>query len=250
MVSQYQDPLYGDDPAYYGGQVILPAAPPPVTVVNGREYIPHPTNPGEMILNPAALARGPIQEPGPVTRIVQAIPKVIDLFAGGPGTALLGGTKNVTKYALASIQARAALATGGAMPVHTGGTQIDVGRLVQALGPVVQEFLGPEAGQVVQQFGSAFSGGTIVGPLGGMGAGGTKRFFSVGRRGYVGYINKRGQQAVMRISPVAHIGKNMPSHRQLTRLRRNLSRQATDARTILRLVSPKSLRQPRGRRRR
>lgn len=49
---------------------------------------------------------------------------------------------------------------------------------------------------------------------------------------------------------LAVIGKNMPSHRMLTRLRRNLSKQSADARTILKITSPKSLRQTRYRRRR
>lgn len=37
---------------------------------------------------------------------------------------------------------------------------------------------------------------------------------------------------------LAVIGKNMPSHKNLTRLRRNLKRHGADARTILKLVSP------------
>lgn len=41
-----------------------------------------------------------------------------------------------------------------------------------------------------------------------------------------------------RTPQLAIIGKNMPSHKQLTRLRRNLSKQRGDADTILRLTSP------------
>ncbi len=40
---------------------------------------------------------------------------------------------------------------------------------------------------------------------------------------------------------LAVIGKNMPSHKNLTRLRRNLKRHTDDAKTILKLVSPGSL---------
>ena len=40
---------------------------------------------------------------------------------------------------------------------------------------------------------------------------------------------------------LAIIGKNRPSHRMLTRLRRNLSRNTADAKTILKITSPKSL---------
>jgi hypothetical protein len=40
---------------------------------------------------------------------------------------------------------------------------------------------------------------------------------------------------------LAVIGKNMPRHQMITRLRRNLSRHTADAKTILKLVSPNSL---------
>lgn len=49
---------------------------------------------------------------------------------------------------------------------------------------------------------------------------------------------------------LAVIGKNMPSHKNLVRLRTNLKKHATDARTLLKLTSPTSLRTPRRRRRR
>lgn len=44
---------------------------------------------------------------------------------------------------------------------------------------------------------------------------------------------------------MAVIGKNLPSHRNLVRLRKNLRRHSADARTILKLTSPKSLREAR-----
>ena len=49
---------------------------------------------------------------------------------------------------------------------------------------------------------------------------------------------------------LAVIGKNMPSHQMITRLRRNLKRQTADAVTILKLVAPgklESTRRPGGR---
>lgn len=57
------------------------------------------------------------------------------------------------------------------------------------------------------------------------------------------YNTKTKQWKTWRLKPpyVAHIGKNMPSHKQITRLRRNLSKQSADARTILRITSPTSL---------
>lgn len=42
---------------------------------------------------------------------------------------------------------------------------------------------------------------------------------------------------------LAVIGKNMPSHKMLTRLRRNLSRHTGDAKTILKVTQPRALRQ-------
>ena len=40
---------------------------------------------------------------------------------------------------------------------------------------------------------------------------------------------------------LAIIGKNMPSHKMITRLRRNLKKHSADARSILQLTSPTSL---------
>lgn len=48
---------------------------------------------------------------------------------------------------------------------------------------------------------------------------------------------------------LAVIGKNMPSHKQMTRLKRNLVRHTADAKTLLKLVSPGSLKPPKRRRR-
>lgn len=48
---------------------------------------------------------------------------------------------------------------------------------------------------------------------------------------------------------LAVIGKNMPSHKQIVRLRKNLGKHAADARTILKLTSPHSLREAKRRRR-
>lgn len=44
---------------------------------------------------------------------------------------------------------------------------------------------------------------------------------------------------------LAVIGKNMPRHQMLTRLRRNLSRHTGDAKTLLKITSPGSLAKPR-----
>lgn len=46
---------------------------------------------------------------------------------------------------------------------------------------------------------------------------------------------------VWRTPALAVIGKNMPSHKMLTRLKNNLKRHTTDARTILEVTSPRSL---------
>jgi len=55
---------------------------------------------------------------------------------------------------------------------------------------------------------------------------------------------------VRKSSNVAYIGKKLPSHRMLTRLRRNLGKHSSDARTILKITSPSSLATSRRRRRR
>lgn len=60
---------------------------------------------------------------------------------------------------------------------------------------------------------------------------------------------KRWKWWVWRTPHLAVIGKNMPSHKMITRLRRNLSRHTADARSILKITSPRSLKQARRRRR-
>ena len=47
---------------------------------------------------------------------------------------------------------------------------------------------------------------------------------------------------------LAVIGKNMPSHKMITRLRRNLKKHSADARTILKMTNPTALRAPKRRR--
>lgn len=60
-----------------------------------------------------------------------------------------------------------------------------------------------------------------------------------------GYYTAFKRWVVFKAPHLAVIGKGLPSHRQLTRLRRNLSRHSADARTILKITSPKSLKQAR-----
>lgn len=66
----------------------------------------------------------------------------------------------------------------------------------------------------------------------------------------LGYYTKFKRWVKFKAPHLAVIGKKLPSHRQLTRLKRNLVRHAADARTILKITSPSSLREPgrRGRR--
>jgi len=61
----------------------------------------------------------------------------------------------------------------------------------------------------------------------------------------LGYYTKYRKWVRFKAPHLAVIGKGLPSHRQLTRLRRNLVRHSADARTILKITSPKSLRAPR-----
>lgn len=48
---------------------------------------------------------------------------------------------------------------------------------------------------------------------------------------------------------LAVIGKNMPTHKMLTRLRRNLKKHTADAKSLLKLTSPNTLKPPKRRRR-
>ncbi len=124
-----------------------------------------------------------------------------------------------------------------------------------------------QAGKKVLSIGSAIARTAIgMNPLGALGLAGFDAgksmlagkkavgrkgggFFSVGKRGVVGVIGKNGKTKTIRVNATAHIGKNMPNHRQITRLRRNLHRHRADAITILRIVSPGSLRSAGGGRR-
>jgi len=58
------------------------------------------------------------------------------------------------------------------------------------------------------------------------------------------YSRTKRRWKVYRPQKMAVIGKNMPSHRNLTRLRRNLKRHTDDAKTILKITSPGSLAKP------
>lgn len=57
-------------------------------------------------------------------------------------------------------------------------------------------------------------------------------FHSVGKRGVVGYIDKKGKERTMRTGRSAVIGKNLPKHRMIVRLRHNLKRHMADIRTL------------------
>lgn len=87
--------------------------------------------------------------------------------------------------------------------------------------------------------------------------GGTKCHFwlvrmpdSKRRRVYMyNFSTQRYKYWTIRKPSVAYIGKKMPSHKMIVRLRKNLSKQSADARTILKITSPTSLKNA-GRRRR
>jgi hypothetical protein len=73
---------------------------------------------------------------------------------------------------------------------------------------------------------------------------GTLQYYMVqlpGRGRKIAMYNTRTKQWKVwsfRTPRLAVIGKNMPSHKQITRLRRNLSKHRTDAESILKLTSP------------
>lgn len=63
-----------------------------------------------------------------------------------------------------------------------------------------------------------------------------------GRR--LSYNHKTGRYHLWRQPRMAVIGKNLPSHKQITRLRHNLKRHKDDAKTILQLTAPGLLNTP------
>lgn len=65
---------------------------------------------------------------------------------------------------------------------------------------------------------------------------------------WVSYNHRTGRYKKWRPQKMAVIGKNMPSHKMITRLRHNLSRHAKDAETILKLTKPHRIAQPKRRR--
>jgi len=60
---------------------------------------------------------------------------------------------------------------------------------------------------------------------------------------------KRWKVWPWRAPHLAVIGKNMPRHQMIVRLRKNLMRHSHDAKTILKLTNPKALKAPSRRRR-
>jgi hypothetical protein len=66
-------------------------------------------------------------------------------------------------------------------------------------------------------------------------------FFSVGKKGRVGVVTKKGTVKTIATNTTAHIGRNLPRHRQLARLRQNLKGHVSDAKMILGLAAPGAL---------
>lgn len=134
------------------------------------------------------------------------------------------------------------------------GALFRAGKKVFTRGAKAAVALSP-AGGVLEAGKAIFSrdGGGLVSALaGGRGGGGGRkgsvRFVSVGKRGVVG-LSRGGQvYRTVRTGSTAHIGKNLPTHRQLTRLRRNLKRHVHDAVTVLSMAAPGRLSHGRGRR--
>lgn len=140
---------------------------------------------------------------------------------------------------LAALQALG-LGEGGGLFGNNllGGDDFTLGG-VEFGGPGLAE---PNANQVIKEWHVSYDWGRLQYYLVQMPRGGRKIFMYNTR-------TKRWKFWPWRKPHLAVIGKNMPSHKQITRLRRNLSRHATDARTILKMVRPTALRTPRRRRR-
>jgi len=124
---------------------------------------------------------------------------------------------------------------GGTIP----GTDIQLG------GPGLPE-PGPGTGwTVLKEWHVNYSWGTLQYYL-------IQKAGQVGKRGrWIALYNTRTKQWKAwrwRAPSLAVIGKNMPRHQMMVRLRKNLFRHTADARQLLKITSPKSLRAPSHRR--
>lgn len=110
-----------------------------------------------------------------------------------------------------------------------GGDVSSIGR-IQLGGPGLAE---PDARYVIKEWARDTAAGRV-------------QYYRVQQPGMkkpvtVGYYVNFKRWVQFKAPHLAVIGKKLPSHKQLTRLKRNLVRHAADARTILKITSPASL---------
>lgn len=111
-----------------------------------------------------------------------------------------------------------------------GGDTMNLGG-VEIGGPGVLE---PNKSMVIKEWSVSYNWGKLTYWL-------VRR--TTGSRIIIMYNSRTGQYKYwpFRTPKLAVIGKNMPSHKMVVRLRKNLSKHSADARTILKMTSPTSL---------
>lgn len=128
------------------------------------------------------------------------------------------------------------------MTTRNGGFGEIAKRVLTTAGEIANAVQGNQGGVSLGAVVGQVLGAVATTRRGRRGGKGRVTFKSVGQRGKVGLADASGNVfRVIRVGTTAHIGKNLPSHKQITRLRRNLHRHVADAKTILRLASPGSL---------
>ena len=194
---------------YTSGQTISPQEAAYVNAQGGQVAA------GQLPIKQAGF---PLAIPG-IAALTTGISGLIPALAGFAG--LLGG-------GIAGAQALG-LGEGGGLFGNNllGGDDFTLGG-VEFGGPGLSE---PTAKQVIKEWHVKYDWGTLQYYLVQVSERSRKIFMYNTR-------TKKWKYWTWRTPHIAVIGKNMPSHKQITRLRRNLSRHKADARTILKLADP------------
>jgi len=157
--------------------------------------------------------------------IAAAVPALAPIAAAVPA---LAGVIGVLGAGIGVAQALGFGEGGGLFGNNLlGGDDFSMGG-IQFGGPGLPE---PSASQVIKEWHVNYDWGKLQYYLVQMPTGGRKIAMYNSR-------TKRWKVWAWRKPYIAVIGKNMPSHKQITRLRHNLSRHKADARTILKLADP------------
>ncbi len=211
----------------------------PITTIKPPALFPEayfPGLPGGLSLTKALTdAPPPAQVPLPLPALVPAAAAVTVPTALG-GIASVLGTAATAGAGIYGILQALGLGEGGGLfglDILGGGNgQQSVGGIPLG-GPGLAE---PSAQSVIKEWHVNYDWGRLQYYLVQMPSGGRK----------IALYNtktKRWKSWAWRAPRLAVIGKNMPSHKMITRLRRNLTKHSADAVTILKMTSPGRLEQ-------